>query len=1069
MTSSVRSTNAMGTSTVRRQLYLRLAIGLLAAAGAYVWYVTVQYGRINDLNQRQLANAAAELKNSLENAIGTVGRFNPAKDDTEALCQFDVDQPYLTLQSPELCGRVTGRLVNPTLTSGSGLSIEATAEVRSLDKKNPSPASRAHDAISFAFDTGTVLRELSFSESYGLIFIADSSGEVIFQDAPAKRIWLRQLRWNEQQFRDSAANRSGSLRLERLAAIFGDDKSSGWVPLSSMSGRTTLRLGGRFHELYVEPLMIENQGERVNLVLGGAVPTEAVVRQALAVDSYFLAAIVFLLFVAVLGYPFVKLMALDSHERFRLRDVMKLYLSTAALLALATFTIQALDAYARWHDVADGGMQRLAGKLESAFLKEIADIQQQEDGYDQKISEWLREQPSKDVFTRWDDSEKPPLPVPKQSTQIIQVTWIDPQGYQVRKITRDATSSRQRVPQRVYFRSVRDGSLFMWPDHVPCEKDEDPCNDLPPANVVSTPFFLGPDRSITDGKFYTFMSMRSRLSREGQPGPYVVSATARLFSLNTPALPAGYGFALINREGRVLYHSDQRLSLRENLFEELTEGTHARALVYSGQQGSVTSAYRERPHELHFRPVSLWLATDRSAAGLYLVTFRDISLERALVARVFLISMFGPMLVLLAFIGVSLLAMSMVPVRRSDGREHWSAWLWPHGDLGQAYQEMSIVLAVLLTASAGAWAVGADDAVFVAVPLLAVASAVLIYAIRTLRKTRRVLTSSSTWHSVVYILVLACMIVIPASALFRAAMGHEFGKLIATEQKWIAGLKIDLPLAEEAELRAEKRPAKTASDVKQTRTEYLSQIPSPAPFDTDPSSMKLADSTQMLLEPFHWSADLLPIESDSSARVRFEEGRFWYMPSPARLGISPWAIVALIGAFGLLLWWVHWKQVRLFYANEETSPEPQAPPAMLWGQCTADERMVLLRVAEEHIENPYQRPVVIELLKRGLLTFGPDLRPCSRPFAEFIATQRPALEAALQRWEAVDSGHSWRYTRVVLFTSVGGLFFFIVATQPGLQAGLVSVAGGVTIALESLLKLRDAVVVWLGRRRTAIP
>ena len=95
----------------------------------------------------------------------------------------------------------------------------------------------------------------------------------------------------------------------------------------------------------------------------------------------------------------------------------------------------------------------------------------------------------------------------------------------------------------------------------------------------------------------------------------VVAASARLLSLSTPALPAGYGFALINREGRVLYHSDGRLSLRENLFEELSDGARARAMVYATHEDAITSSYRERPHEFFFRPVSLRLAADGSPAG----------------------------------------------------------------------------------------------------------------------------------------------------------------------------------------------------------------------------------------------------------------------------------------------------------------------------------------------------------------------------------------------------------------------------------------------------------------------
>lgn len=1063
----------MPTSTVRRQLYWRLAIGLIAVTGAYIWYVTVQYGRINDLNQRQLANASAELKNSIENAIGTVRRFKPSPTDDQALCEFDDDQPYLALISPAKCKRVTGGLASPKLAVATGLSIKAIAEVRSTDKNNPSPAPPADDAVSFAFDAGAVLRELSFPESFGLIFIGDSEGTVLYQDAPYKRTWLRQLRWGEQQFRDSGANRSGSLKLDQLVNVFGDDTASGWTPLRSMSGRTTLRLGGQFHEVYLEPLVIENQDERVSLVLGGAVLTEAVVRQALAVDSYFLAGIVFLLLLTFLGYPFVKLLALDPHERFGLRDVMKLYLSTAALLALATFTIQAIDAYSRWHHVADDGMKQLAIRFELAFLNEIAEIQRQEDKYDQTVSQWSDAQLSEPLTTDWFGSgpegrKTPWLPAPKGPVQVLQLAWIDPAGDQVWKITSDRTTSRQKVGQRIYFQSVRDGNLFTWPDQVSCDEDEAPCADLPTASIISRPFYVSPERSITDGKFYTFVAMPSRVSVKGKPGTYVVNATARLFSLNTPALPAGYGFALINREGRVLYHSDRRLSLRENLFEELTAGKRARALVYAGYEDDVTSAYRERPHELHFRPVSLRLASDRrAAAGLYLVTFRDISLERALVARVFLISMFGPMISLLLFIGLALIAVAMVPAGRRDRREHWSAWLWPHGGIVLVYQEMSIVLAILLAVSLIAWAVGAPDGLFVAVPVLAMTATIVIYAIRTHQKPQRSQLPSQFWHSSAYMLLMVCAILIPASALFRAAMGHEFGKLIATEQQWITAQKTDLPFAQQAELRAEKLPIDMTLSTGKTRASLLSEIPAPAPFGSANQDTTLGHATHWLLKPFEWADDFLPIESDLAARVRYEEADLTYTPQTlwtSKLGISVWGILGLIGALGLLVWWVRWKQVRLFYADQEICPQEHASPATLWEQCSADERMVLMRISDEHVENPYQRPIVVGLLQRGLLTLDPDLRPCSQAFAEFIATQQPALRDALHQWESVESGHSWRYTRLVLLTSMGGLLFFLIATQPGLQAGLVSVAGGVTIALESLLKVRDSVVAWLGTR-----
>ena len=123
-----------------------------------------------------------------------------------------------------------------------------------------------------------------------------------------------------------------------------------------------------------------------------------------------------------------------------------------------------------------------------------------------------------------------------------------------------------------------------------------------------------------------------------------------------------------------------------------------------------------------------------SPAGFYMVTFRDTSLERAIVARVFLISLLGPMLALLLFICVSLVCVAMVPIGR---REHWSAWLWPHGGLVHMYKQISTVLIIVLSAGLTARAVGAADAVFLAIPMVAMVSTVAIYAFSTRRQAAR--------------------------------------------------------------------------------------------------------------------------------------------------------------------------------------------------------------------------------------------------------------------------------------------------------------------------------------------
>src|SRR5262245_5345393 len=95
-----------------RRMFGLLGASIVAVA-LYASYVANQYFRLSNLNQRELSLASVELGRTIENAIGTVnqlrhrlGRPNESKDTPEdpwlpafppALCAFDQDQPYLSL------------------------------------------------------------------------------------------------------------------------------------------------------------------------------------------------------------------------------------------------------------------------------------------------------------------------------------------------------------------------------------------------------------------------------------------------------------------------------------------------------------------------------------------------------------------------------------------------------------------------------------------------------------------------------------------------------------------------------------------------------------------------------------------------------------------------------------------------------------------------------------------------------------------------------------------------------------------------------------------------------------
>jgi len=128
--------------------------------------------------------------------------------------------------------------------------------------------------------------------------------------------------------------------------------------------------------------------------------------------------------------------------------------------------------------------------------------------------------------------------------------------------------------------------------------------------------------------------------------------------------------------------------------------------------------------------------------------------------------------------------------------------------------------------------------------------------------------------------------------------------------------------------------------------------------------------------------------------------------------------------------------------------------------------MVLLQIARERIANPYQRAIIQKLLRDGLLRLNPDLQPCSEEFDQFLQGKEHDLNGQLLAWEQVSVGHSWRYVRLALVAGVTCLGFFLIITQPALQSSLLGIATGITGALTTGLKARDAIATWFSKGKS---
>ncbi len=1011
-----------------------LSIGLVLVA-TYTLYVFEQYRDLHDLNQRELAMAAQELRAAVENAVGTVDELIEGGEATkDFVCAFDDDQPYLTLDPK----------------SGPCKTVKPSGQAKLTDDTTLQIAA---DKATFNVGVDVILGEMAFPEAFRLVFLAKKEGKILYQEAPGSRRWLRNLRWSDRELRANNPAAAGSIAIRDVTELMGGKAVNATTRLSA-------DLAGDSYQVYLQPVTVNGK----ELLLGGVVPTRDLFRRALRMDTYFVAAMALLLLAGFLGIPFVKLWALNRRERFRLGDVHMLYLSTGALLALLTFAIVGAEGYAEYRGAADAGLRDLAGGLAKNFVREVEASLKHLTASDAAAARLDRHKPEADWF-----QEKrvpaPSMPPVAPNVYFEQLAWIGPDGKQAWKVTADKTAELVNVPKRPYVRMVRDR----------------------PSNLyrlgAGPDFYIGPSRSITDGQFYTFLSTPSSIGAR-----WIAVATLKLMSVDRQPLPAGYGFAIINREGTILYHSDGRLSLRENLLAEVGEAAEFRShLIAQGEdlnehsEALIASSYRERAHRFFIAPLAGMRLVGGGASSLYVVTFRDTSGEVATFSHVFLLSL-GPLVSLLVFLAAAL----WVVERASRGRavtgscppaDRLGTWLWPQNSLRVFYRRLSLVLAILLAVMVAACCLGSWAAWLAAPPIVVIAGTLLHVRGGHVRGGQRRRQSEPAWQVAQWILALICLVMLPASGLIRIVLEHEYGKLIMTEKVWMKQQDKDAGLAARASAADLAYSVAIQNHVAALQQVY--RVAPPAPFDRQPGPRDMV--SRFVVEQIEGVGHWMPIPNDTVARYRHQEFDVSYAP-PGHFGWS-WPAILVWPCFGLLIYalfkWVRWNTRNLFFADVELGPGEPAPPAkeswihaqlargntdievtaeavVSWDNLkTDDDRFLLMQIASENLANPGQRKEVERLLAEGYLCLNPDLQPtpalCARVREE---AARPAAREALHEWEQVDAADSWRYVRTVAFAALAALAVLL------FQSEIAALAGTVAAGLTNLSKLRDAAAGW---------
>jgi hypothetical protein len=130
------------------------------------------------------------------------------------------------------------------------------------------------------------------------------------------------------------------------------------------------------------------------------------------------------------------------------------------------------------------------------------------------------------------------------------------------KLNRNPNQNNAKVSvnSRNYFKIINNGGGYTLPDKP-------------------VKFALEFITSFTDGEKYAVISTRSKAPVKGNKWPIIALAT-KLVTFYKPIFPPGYGFCVIDNEGKVLFHQNEDLNLNENLLEEINYEPRLKAALY---------------------------------------------------------------------------------------------------------------------------------------------------------------------------------------------------------------------------------------------------------------------------------------------------------------------------------------------------------------------------------------------------------------------------------------------------------------------------------------------------------
>ncbi len=407
---------------------------------------------------------------------------------------------------------------------------------------------------------------------------------------------------------------------------------------------TDVTLTGTSYKLFLQPVLIDafnddpnSTEERHQWMLCGLRSSATLEWEAMAISYTLMIWLTALLVAICIGGPILKLFLMNHRERFRLRELG--FLGLFLVLLSGVFTLSGLQAayFRSSDDNPDGPLQQLGKNLSKdihlelglmrdqllemcktpALLHDLQTAVNKEVTRQRILDPHSKNPPDSTVSTFDEYSDKVASAATKHTNfNFNNVFWTDDDGQQLVKwspgdyVTPFIDVSGMRAftePKTSYLDAAAQGP----PLHF---------DSLLPPNRLE--YLVGLVMNTKD----CIPALDNPEILRGDIGGGQAFLTAQPFSLIDPVLPFGYGFALIEQTGLVLFHSDKTRNMRENFLQESEGNRELSAAVFGhSTPGSLTIRYRGKDYRALVLPI-----TGLSQAPWSLIVYRDLTSVRTL-------------------------------------------------------------------------------------------------------------------------------------------------------------------------------------------------------------------------------------------------------------------------------------------------------------------------------------------------------------------------------------------------------------------------------------------------------